>query len=306
MSVRGVTPRSAGWKTRSSIPAEAGIGLRFQHHQAVLDTRPEVAWLEVHTENYMGSGTPLAYLDAIRRDYPISLHGIGLSLGSAEGLDMAHLERIRAVVARFEPGLVSEHLSWSLIGGTYLGDLLPLPMTDEALDVVCRHVDQTQAFLHRRILIENPSTYLRFADSTIPEWEFLAAVAQRTGCGILCDVNNIYVSACNHGWDASAYLAALPASAIGEIHLAGHAVRQLDNGKVLRIDDHGSRVPAPVWSLYVEALARFGAIPTLIEWDTDIPPLDVLLTEAAEAAIHLERIEKRQVHAVGEARAVAA
>ena len=301
-----MTPQSAGWKTRSSIPAEAGIGLRFQHHQAVLDTRPEVAWLEVHTENYMGGGTPLRYLDAIRRDYPISLHGIGLSLGSAEGIDLSHLERIRRVIERFEPGLVSEHLSWSIVANTYLGDLLPLPMTDEAMDVVCRHVDQTQAFLQRRILIENPSTYLRFAHSTIPEWEFLAAVAQRTGCSILCDVNNIFVSACNHGWDASAYLAALPAPAIGEIHLAGHAVRQLDNGKVLRIDDHASRVPAPVWALYAEALARFGAIPTLIEWDTDIPPLEVLLAEAAEAAIHLERVEKRGVHAAGEAHAVAA
>ena len=306
MSVSGVTPQSAGWKTRSSIPAEAGIGLRFQHHQAVLDTRPEVAWLEVHTENYMGGGTPLRYLDAIRRDYPISLHGIGLSLGSAEGIDLSHLERIRRVIERFEPGLVSEHLSWSIVANTYLGDLLPLPMTDEAMDVVCRHVNQTQAFLQRRILIENPSTYLRFAHSTIPEWEFLAAVAQRTGCSILCDVNNIFVSACNHGWDASAYLAALPAPAIGEIHLAGHAVRQLDNGKVLRIDDHGSRVPAPVWALYVEALARFGPVSTLIEWDTDIPPLEVLLAEAAQAAIHLERVEKREVHAAGEAHAVAA
>jgi uncharacterized protein len=311
VSVKSVAPRSAGWKTRSPIPASAGIGLRFQHHQAVLDTRPEVAWLEVHTENYMGGGTALAYLDAIRRDYPISLHGIGLSLGSTEGLDPAHLERIRRVVDRFEPGLVSEHLSWSLIGGTYLGDLLPLPMTEEALDVVCRHVDQTQAFLQRRILMENPSTYLRFAHSTIPEWEFLAAVAQRTGCGILCDVNNIYVSACNHGWDASAYLAVLPTLAIGEIHLAGHAVRQLENGKVLRIDDHGSRVPAPVWALYVEALARFGRVPTLIEWDTDVPALEVLLAEAAEAAIHLERIEREahavgEVHAAGENHAVAA
>jgi uncharacterized protein (UPF0276 family) len=306
VSVSGVTPRSARWKTRSSIPAEAGIGLRFQHHQAVLDTRPEVAWLEVHTENYMGGGTPLAYLEAIRRDYPVSLHGIGLSLGSAEGLDAAHLERIRRVVDRFEPGLVSEHLSWSLTGGTYLGDLLPLPMTDEALDVVCRHVDQTQAFLQRRILLENPSTYLRFAHSTLPEWEFLAAVARRTGCGILCDVNNIYVSACNHGWDASTYLAALPPAAVGEIHLAGHAVRELENGRLLRIDDHGSRVADPVWALYAEALSRFGRVPTLIEWDTDIPPLDVLVAEAAQAAIHLERIEKTEIPAAGEAHAVVA
>ena len=284
--------------THGPIPAAAGIGLRFQHHQAVVDARPAVAWLEVHTENYIGGGTPLAYLDAIRHDYPLSLHGIGLSLGSADDLDVAHLERIRRVIERFEPGLVSEHLSWSVTQGVYLADLLPLPMTEEALDVVCHHVDQTQACLHRRILIENPSTYLRFKHSAIPEWEFLSAVAQRTGCGILCDVNNIYVSASNHGWDASAYLAALPASTIGEIHLAGHSARQLDDGRILRIDDHGSRVAPVVWELYVEALARFGPVPTLIEWDTDVPALEVLLAEAAEAAIHLERIREGAIHAV--------
>jgi uncharacterized protein (UPF0276 family) len=297
VSTTGVTPRSPGWKTRSSIPAEAGIGLRFQHHQALLDTRPEVAWLEVHTENYMGGGTPLAYLDAIRRDYPISLHGIGLSLGSAEGVDGAHLDRVRHVVERFEPGLVSEHLSWSIVGGTYLADLLPLPMTEEALDLVCSNVDRTQAYLKRRILVENPSSYLRFKHSTIPEWEFLAAVARRTGCGILCDVNNIYVSASNHGWDASTYLAALPAPAVGEIHLAGHSVRQLD-GRVLRIDDHGSHVAVEVWALYEEALARFGPRPTLIEWDTDVPPLEVLLEEVAQARTDLERVQVGEAHAV--------
>lgn len=289
---------AAAYTNRGSIPAAAGIGLRFQHHQTVVDARPDVAWLEVHTENYMGGGTPLAYLDAIRRDYPLSLHGIGLSLGSADDLDAAHLERIRRVVERFEPGLVSEHLSWSIVGGTYLGDLLPLPLTEEALDVVCRHVDQTQASLQRRILIENPSSYLRYKHSTIPEWEFIAAVARRTGCGILCDVNNIYVSACNHGWHASAYLAALPADAIGEIHLAGHAVRLLDDGRVLRVDDHGSRVPPAVWTLYAEALERFGPVPTLIEWDTGVPPLEVLLHEGAQAAMHLDSTEKRASHAV--------
>ena len=283
---------------RSSIPVAAGIGLRFQHHQAVVETGPALEWLEVHTENYMGGGTPLAYLDAIRRDYPVSLHGVGLSLGSAEGLDVAHLERLRRVVDRFEPGLVSEHLSWSIAAGTYLGDLLPLPLTEEALDVVCRHVEQTQAAFRRRILIENASSYLRYKHSTIPEWEFIAAVEARTGCGILCDVNNIYVSACNHGWDASGYLAALPARAIGEIHLAGHTVRELDDGQVLRIDDHGSRVPPPVWALYGKALDRFGPVPTLIEWDTDVPPLEVLLGEASQAAAHLERCEKRGRDAV--------
>jgi uncharacterized protein (UPF0276 family) len=282
---------------RSSIPAKAGIGLRFPHHQAVVDTRPEVAWLEVHTENYMGGGTSLRYLETIRRDYPLSLHSVGVSLGSAEDLDAAYLERVRRVVERFEPGLVSEHLSWSVVGGTYLADLLPLPMTEEALDVVCRHVEQVQAFLKRRILVENPSTYLRFRHSTIPEWEFLAKVAERTGCGILCDVNNIYVSACNHGWDASAYIAALPPAAVGEIHLAGHAVKKLDGGRALRIDDHGSRVAPQVWALYTEALARFGPVPTLIEWDTNLPPLEVLLEEAARAAAVLEKTEREHAYA---------
>jgi uncharacterized protein (UPF0276 family) len=282
---------------RGPIPAKTGIGLRFPHHQAVADTRPEIAWLEAHTENYMGGGTSLRYLEAIRRDYPISLHGVGLSLGSAGGLDAGHLERVRRTIERLEPGLVSEHLSWSVVGGTYLADLLPLPMTEEALDVVCRHVEQVQAFLKRRILVENPSTYLQFQHSTIPEWEFLAKVAERTGCGILCDVNNIYVSACNHGWDASAYIAALPPAAVGEIHLAGHAVKKLDGGHALRIDDHGSRVAPEVWALYAEALARFGPVPTLIEWDTDVPPLEVLLEEAARAAAVLEKTEREHAYA---------
>jgi uncharacterized protein (UPF0276 family) len=279
------------------IPAKAGIGLRFQHHQAVLDTPPDVAWMEVHTENYMGGGSPVRYLDAIRRNVPISLHGVGLSLGTAEGLDQAHLERIRQVAERVEPGLMSEHIAWSVIGDAYLADLLPLPMTEETLDIVCRHVDQTQSYLKRRILVENPSTYVTFRHSAIPEWEFMTAVAQRTGCGILCDVNNIYVSAENHGWDASAYLAALPSAAIGEIHIAGHAVRQLPDGNTLRIDDHGSRVISEVWSLYHEALARFGAVPTLIEWDNNIPPLETLLQEARHADRLIAVAEIEAAHA---------
>jgi uncharacterized protein (UPF0276 family) len=279
------------------IPAQAGIGLRFAHHQAVLDTRPEVAWMEVHTENYMGGGTPLRYLDAIRRDMPISLHGVGLSLGSAEGIDPLHLERIRKVAERVEPGLMSEHIAWNVVGGTYLADLLPLPMTEEALAVVCRHVDQTQSYLRRRILVENPSTYVAFGNSIIPEWEFMAAVAARTGCGILCDVNNICVSAHNHGWDASAYIAALPADAVGEIHLAGHSLKTLADGSSLRIDDHASRVSDEVWGLYAQALTRFGPVPTLIEWDNDVPPLDVLLDEAAHAGHLIETTRRNCGHA---------
>src|SRR5215472_15672842 len=232
------------------IPAKAGIGLRFQHHQAVLDTRPDVAWMEVHTENYMGGGSPIRCLEAVRRDIPISFHGVGLSLGSAEGLDQAHLDRIWQVAERTEPDLMSEHMAWSVGGGTYLADLLPLPMTEEALAVVCRHVDQVQSTIGRRILVENPSTYMQFRHSTMPEWEFMAAVAARTGCGILCDVNNIFVSAHNHGWDALAYLAGLPAAAVGEIHLAGHSLRPMPDGSTLRIDDHASCVIGEVWSLY--------------------------------------------------------
>jgi uncharacterized protein (UPF0276 family) len=272
------------------VPAAAGIGLRFQHHQEVLLTRPAVSWLEVHTENYLGGGPSIRTLKAVRRDYPVSLHGVGLSLGSADGLDATHLESVRKLVRRIEPGLVSEHLSWSIVADTYLADLLPLPMTDEALDVVCRNVEQMQDVLQRSILLENPSSYLRYVHSTIPECDFLAAIVERTGCGLLCDVNNIYVSACNHGWDASTYLAALPAEAVGEIHLAGHTRQHLANGQSLRIDDHGSRVAPEVRALYAQAIARFGRVPTLVEWDTNLPSLDVLLAEAAHAGELLEEI----------------
>jgi len=285
-------------RASDSIPARAGIGLRFQHHQAVLERPPDVAFMEVHTENYMGGGAPIRCLEAVRRDFPVSLHGVGLSLGSAEGLDPIHLDRIRQVAERIEPALMSEHIAWSVSGGTYLADLLPLPMTDEALAVVCRHVDHMQSALKRKILVENPSTYMQFRHSTIPEWEFMATVAARTGCGILCDVNNIFVSAKNHGWEPSAYVAALPPAAIGEIHLAGHSVRELGDGADVRIDDHGSRVIGEVWSLYEEALRRFGPVPTLIEWDTNMPPLEVLLDEArhADALIATVTNEVRRAH----------
>jgi len=294
---RRIPPRPVALTAgRSPIPVSPGIGLRFPHHRHVAATRPDIAWFEVHTENYMGGGTSLRYLDAIRRDYPISLHGVGLSLGSAEPLDEAHLARVREMVARIEPGLVSEHLSWSVVGGAYLSDLLPLPMTEEALDAVCRHVAQAQDVLGRQLLIENPSSYLQFTHSVIPEWEFLSVVAARTGCGILCDVNNVYVSACNHGWDASAYLAALPQAAIGEIHLAGHAVKEI-GGRTIRIDDHGSAICAEVWALYREALARFGQVPTLIEWDTNIPAFEILSGEASKAQRAMAELQEERADA---------
>jgi uncharacterized protein (UPF0276 family) len=248
-----------------------------------MDDRPPAAWFEVHPENYMGGGVPIACLEAIRCDYALSLHGVGLSLGSADGLDGRHLARLKRLADALQPGFVSEHLAWTAIGGRHFADLLPLPMTEEALAAVCRNVETAQDFLGRCILVENPSTYLRYRHSVIPEWEFIAAVAERTGCGILCDINNIYVSARNHGFDPLAYLAGLPRERVGEVHLAGHSLRRFDDGRAIRVDDHGSRVQPEVWALYRRAVARFGPLPTLIEWDTDVPPLAVLLEEAATA-----------------------
>jgi hypothetical protein len=271
---------------RALARAGAGIGLRAPHLQEVLATRPPVGWLEVHAENYLGGGPARRALQALRRDYPVSIHAVGLSLGSAGALDRAHLERVAGLVARTEPALVSDHLSWSTSGGAYLNHLLPLPLTEEALSVVAHHVDQVQARLGRTILVENPSLYVRFRHSPIPEPEFLAELARRTGCGLLLDVNNVHVTSSNLGLDAGAYLAAVPAERVGEIHLAGHARNEADGLTVL-IDDHGSPVPPPVWALFESALARLGPRPALVEWDTDLPPLAALVAEAAQATRRL-------------------
>jgi uncharacterized protein len=268
-----------------------GIGLRAPHVAEVLATRPAIGWLEVHTENYMGEGAPLAALERLRADYPLSLHGVGLSLGSAEALNNRHLLRLQRLIARLEPAFVSEHLSWSIAGGIYLNHLLPLPYTEETLEVVAQHVRHTQEVLQCRLLIENPSSYLRFAHSTIPEPEFLEELVRRTGCGLLCDVNNIYVSCCNLGGDPVVYLEALPVRAVGEIHLAGHAVNDAD-GQAILIDDHGAPVSDAVWALYDHALAHFGPVPTMIEWDTNIPELAMLCAEAHTAGRFLQRAEE--------------
>lgn len=271
----------------SPIPAGAGIGLRFPHHEAVAALRPALAFLEIHAENYFGGGRVRQCLRDLRRDYPLSVHGVGLSLGSAGELDERHLAQLCALVQSLQPALVSEHLAWSISNGHYLADLLPLPMTEEALQVVCRHVTQVQERLGRSILIENPSTYVQFEHSSIPEWEFIAELAVRTGCGMLCDVNNIFVSASNHGWDPQRYIDSLPPCIVRQIHLAGHSIRTLPDGARVRIDTHGARVSSEVWALYRHALHRFGPRPTLIEWDTDIPPLQTLLDEADIAAVAL-------------------
>ncbi len=265
-----------------SIAADIGVGLRAPHIAEVLASRPAIGWFEVHAENYMGRGPGFAALMKVRRDYPLSLHGVGLSLGTAEGLDRAHLQALKELVERSEPFLVSEHLSWSVTGGVYLNDLLPLPLTEETLAVVSRNIALMQETLGRRVLIENPSSYLRFRHSAIPEPEFLAELVRRTGCGLLCDVNNIYVSCTNFAEDAAAYLAAFPGEAVGEIHLAGH-FRSERRGRALLIDDHGAQVSDEVWALYRRALERFGMVPTLIEWDKNLPPWAALLAEARRA-----------------------
>ena len=269
-------------------PVGCGIGLRAPHVAEVLERRPAIGWLEVHAENYMGGGPAIRALERLRGEYPLSLHGVGLSLGTVEGVDAAHLERLARLVERLQPGLVSEHLSWSVAGGTYLNHLLPLPYTDEALSVIGDNVARAQDRLGRRLLVENPSGYLQFRGPSTSEPQFLNALARRTGCALLCDVNNVYVTCANLGGDAAAWLQALDASAVQEIHLAGHAVNDAD-GRPLLIDDHGSPVADSVWGLFEHALRRFGAIPTLIEWDTDVPALDVLLGEGAKAQRRLAK-----------------
>ena len=260
-------------------PSRAGIGLRTPHYQATLQTRPPVSFLEVHSENFFGDGgQPLRYLTRFREDYPVSSHGVGLSLGSADPVNPVHLQKLKRLVDLIEPTLVSEHLCWVGVDGRYLNDLLPLPYTEESLAHVVDQVERVQSYLGRRILVENVSSYLQFVESTIPEWEFVREVARRAGCGILLDVNNIHVNAVNHGFDAHTFIDAIEPGSVGEIHLAGFQ----DTGELL-IDTHGDLVSDPVWQLYRYALARLGPVPTLIEWDIDIPSLEVLLGEAAKA-----------------------
>jgi len=256
--------------------AGVGIGLRHAHYEAFMAGPPGIDWIEVHSENYFGDGGyDLHVLETVRRDLPVSLHGVGLGLGSAVPLDEAHLARLARLVERIEPAVVSEHLCWGASAQGALHDLLPMPLTQASLDHLAARVAQMQDSLGRAVLIENVSTYIRFRGDAYSEAEFLASLAQRTGCGVLLDVNNLYVNQCNHGEDALAAMAALPPHVVGEIHLAGHRV-----SAAAVIDDHGSRVAPAVWSLYEAALARFGATPTLIEWDTAVPALDVLLDEA--------------------------
>jgi len=261
-----------------------GVGLRSLHYRDFLEHRPATGWLEVHSENYFGEGGwDLHVLERLRADYPVSLHGVGLGLGSAKGFQPAHAERLRQLVQRIQPVLVSEHLCWASVAGAHLNDLLPLPLIKQSLDLVCGRIEQLQEMLGRQLLLENVSTHLRYRADIFSETGFLAEVAARTGCGVLLDVNNLYVNQCNHAEDALTAMTMLPPACVKEIHLAGHLVAE-----DAVIDDHGSRVAEPVWALYEAAIRRFGPVPTLIEWDTNLPALDVLLDEAAIARLHMQ------------------
>ncbi|MFO1394961.1 MAG: DUF692 domain-containing protein [Steroidobacteraceae bacterium] len=277
--------RSSG----APIPARAGIGLRSPHHEHAAAGRPAVAWLEVHTENYFHDGGPaVRALERARAHYPLSLHGVGLGLASTAPLDRDHLARVRAAVQRFEPSLVSEHACWNRAGGVHYNDLLPTPHTEEAAMHLAARVREVQDVLGRQILVENLSSCLRWSASCLEEWEFLGAVVAHSGCGLLLDVNNLYVNSVNLGLDAVRCIDEVPAHAVREIHLAGHRRNPVGSRELL-VDDHGSVVCPEVWALYERAIGRFGPVPTLIEWDTRVPDVEVLVAEARTADAVMEK-----------------
>ena len=276
-------PFTAADLSSRPIPELVGIGLRAEHEQAVLEQRPDIGWLEVHSENYFGiGGRPHTLLQRIREHYPISLHGVGMGLGNAEPPDRHHVHRLRRLRDSVEPFCVSEHLCWNAHRGRYFSDLLPLPQLRATAAHVATHIDALQQTLGQRILVENISTYVRFAQSEMAEEEFLLEVVERAGCGILLDVNNVYVNACNHGFDAGRYLDAIPGAMIGEVHLAGHTRRSI-NGRTLLLDTHDSPVCEAVWTLYRRLVGRVGPKPSLLEYDTALPPLERLVAEASLA-----------------------
>ena len=270
-------------KIQSDIPKRAGVGLKSAHYETILEDLPNVGWFEIHAENYMGAGgAPHRYLERIRQNYPISLHGVGLSIGADRPLDREHLARLRNLNERYQPGLFSEHLAWSTHDDFFFNDLLPVPYTPEAL-----------------MLLENPSTYVTFAESSMTEIEFLREITERTGCGLLLDVNNVFVSATNHGYSPEDYIDAFPIERAGEIHLGGHARDEDDTGAPLLIDAHDRAVADPVWALYSRAIARTGGIPTLIEWDNDLPTWQELFAEAQTADALLMQDTRGQKRVAG-------
>ena len=275
------------------LPYRAGLGLKTEHFTEVLETRPDIGFFEVHAENYMVAGGPFHhYLGLIRAQYPLSLHGVGLSIGGEGPLDREHLARLATLIERYQPQSFSEHLAWSSHGPVFLNDLLPLAYDASTLERVCEHVDQVQGTLKRPMLLENPSTYLQFQRSTLDETDFISEIVRRTGCGLLLDVNNVYVSCINHQRDPLTYIDALPLHAVGEIHLAGFAEDTDSLGDRLLIDDHGAPIDNAVWQLYAQVLARTGAVATLIERDNQVPAFSVLQTEARQAEWYLSQVDR--------------
>ncbi|MEQ1579696.1 MAG: DUF692 domain-containing protein [Steroidobacteraceae bacterium] len=263
---------------------QSGVSLKAQHYRMVLDSRPAAGFFEVHAENFMGAGgPPHRYLEAIRGHYPLSIHGVGLNIGGSQPLDRSHLQRLKDLLDRYQPELFSEHLAWSSHGGLFLNDLLPLPYTRSTLELVCNHIDETQAFLGRRMLLENPSTYVTFAESTLTEEEFIGEIAKRTGCGLLLDINNAYVSSVNQRREPTQYLDRYPLEHVEQFHLAGFAETRDPDGERLLIDTHGDQVHVDVWQLYAGVVSRAPAAPTLIEWDNDVPEWPTLIAEARKA-----------------------
>ena len=278
---------------RSHLPRQAGVGFKPEHFTEIRASRQPIGFFEVHAENYMGDGgPPHAQLRHIRENYALSLHGVGLSIGSMQDLDRDHLLRLKGLCECYEPESFSEHLAWSSHDSVFLNDLLPLAYTPHTLARIVEHVDQVQSTLRRQMLLENPATYLLFAESTIAETDFLAEIARRTGCGLLLDVNNVFVSATNHKLDALAYLASFPLDRVGEIHLSGHAETQDETGAPLLIDTHDKAVAGPVWALYESVIARTGPIASLVEWDDNIPAWPVLRAEAEAAQSIIGRVRQ--------------
>jgi len=291
LAMRSAAQASAAFRFPAhSIAGRAGTSLKHEHLQAILADEKRDSFFEVHAENYMGAGgPPHAALNRIRHDYPVSLHGVCMSIGGPQALDKVHLGRFKALVDRYEPALVSEHLAWSTHGTTYFNDLLPLPYTAETLARVADHIDQVQEALGRPLLLENPSTYLVFPESTMSETLFIAELVRRTGCGLLLDINNVFVSAANHGFAALAYLADFPLEHVGEIHLAGHTEQADDEGELLLIDSHDRPVTDAVWKLFDTVIGQYGPIPTLVEWDSDLPDWPLLKAEADAAQAIIDR-----------------
>lgn len=282
------------------IPARAGVGLKPEHYRRILETAPDIGFFEVHAENYMGAGgPPHRYLTKVRERYPLSLHGVGLSIGADRPLDRSHLNRLKELIERYRPGLFSEHLAWSTHDTAYFDDLLPVPYTPSSLSRVVSHIDEVQDTLGRQMLLENPSTYLAFAESTYSETDFIAEIVQRTGCGLLLDVNNVHVASTNQQWDPIRYIDEYPLGSVQEIHLAGYTREADEKGRPLLIDTHDRPVDVIVWDLYEHALARLGPVPTLIEWDANVPAWPELKAEAERAeAIMFSAHVKEQARAI--------